>query len=196
MCEIICVTNRHLCDGDFLDKIKTIAYEKRASKIILREKDLGEEEYKTLAIEVMRICDDNNITCILHNFYKTAIELNANGLHLPLHVLEKMTYEENKVVRNKFRYLGASCHSVEEAVKALNLGCTYIVAGHVFQTDCKKDLPPRGLGFLKNVCDSVDIPVYAIGGINGENMGLTISAGATGVCMMSGFMRTFAGEEN
>jgi thiamine-phosphate pyrophosphorylase len=100
-----------------------------------------------------------------------------------------MTYEENLKARNSFRYLGASCHSVEDAVKAERLGCTYITAGHIFATDCKKGVPPRGLEFLKEVCESIDIPVYAIGGINSENMNLTIEAGAKGVCIMSGFMR-------
>ena len=65
-----------------------------------------------------------------------------------------------------FKVIGTSVHSVEDAIKAEQLGATYMTAGHIFATDCKKGLPPRGLDFLKNVCDAVEIPVYAIGGIN------------------------------
>lgn len=65
-----------------------------------------------------------------------------------------------------FNVIGTSVHSVEDAIKAEQLGATYMTAGHIFATDCKKGLPPRGLDFLKNVCDAVLIPVYAIGGIN------------------------------
>jgi thiamine-phosphate pyrophosphorylase len=189
MCDVICVTNRSLCSGDFLEKIREIAVGKKASKIILREKDLSEDEYRALAKEVLKICDEYGIICILHNFYNTALELNADGLHLPLHVFENMTDEERSLIRNKFKYLGASCHSAGDALKAVSMGCTYIVAGHIFATDCKKGIPPRGLGFLREICGSVDIPVYAIGGINSENMRDTIEAGAKGVCIMSGLMK-------
>lgn len=78
----------------------------------------------------------------------------------------------------------------EEAIEAQKLGATYISAGHIFATDCKKDLPPRGLEFLKEVCNSVTIPVYAIGGIklSDVQMDEIIKCGAKGGCIMSGMM--------
>ena len=84
--------------------------------------------------------------------------------------------------------IGVSCHSVEDAVAAEERGCTYITAGHVFDTDCKKGLPGRGLEFLQKVCKSVSIPVYAIGGIGSENINAVRAAGAAGACVMSGTM--------
>ena len=88
-----------------------------------------------------------------------------------------------------FEVIGVSTHSVEQAKKAKKLGASYITAGHVFVTDCKKGLAPRGIGFLKDVCENVDIDVYAIGGISENNMDECIDAGARGVCMMSEFMK-------
>ena len=67
-------------------------------------------------------------------------------------------------------------------------GCTYITAGHVFETDCKKGLPGRGVDFLRNVCAAVDIPVYGIGGIDADNIALVRDAGARGACLMSSLM--------
>ena len=93
--------------------------------------------------------------------------------------------EEKKA---RFSVLGASCHSVEDAVEAEKLGCTYLTAGHVFATDCKRGLPGRGLDFLKAVCQSMSIPVYAIGGISPENIADVRKAGAAGACVMSGLM--------
>ncbi len=87
-----------------------------------------------------------------------------------------------------FSHLGASCHSVDDAREAEALGCTYITAGHIFATDCKRGIPPRGLSFLTDVCHSVHIPVYAIGGINSSNLSLAVRAGAAGICIMSGAM--------
>lgn len=190
--NIVCVTNRKLVKAyeengsflPFLEKIKEAA-KKKPAFIILREKDLSPDDYKELAKKVFEICDGEKLSCVLHYFYREAIELGAKKIHLPLHILEDMTEDEKKC----FDVIGVSTHSVEDARRAKELGASYITAGHVFATDCKKGLAPRGLQFLADVCDSVDIDVYAIGGISENNMKQCISRGAKGVCMMSGFMR-------
>ena len=184
MSDIICVTNRNLCKEDFLKRIEKIAVAHPAG-IILREKDLTKEEYRNLAKQVLQICEKHQVSCILHSFTDEAIELSAEAVHIPLSILREMTEEQ----RSRFKVLGASCHSLEEALEAERLGCTYIIAGHIFATDCKKGLPGRGLDFLKSICENVSIPVYAIGGINGENIADVRNAGAKGACVMSGFMQ-------
>ena len=80
-------------------------------------------------------------------------------------------------------------HSSEEARQAEALGASYIIAGHIYATNCKEGIPPRGLRYLKEVCDSTGLPVYAIGGITPRNMAEVLAAGAAGGCMMSGFMK-------
>lgn len=184
MCKrVLCVTNRLLCRGDFLKQIEALA-KAQPKGIILREKDLTASEYKDLAKAALEICERYGTTCILHSFADIGTELGAAALHLPLPLLRKLPPSK----RSGFTTLGASCHSVEEAKEAEALGCTYIIAGHVFDTDCKKGLAGRGLEFLKQVCDSVTLPVYGIGGINEGNAKQVISAGAKGVCVMSGAM--------
>ena len=69
------------------------------------------------------------------------------------------------------------------------LGATYVVAGHIFETDCKKGLEPRGLNFIKELSSILTIPIFAIGGINEENSNLVLNSGAYGVCMMSSLMK-------
>lgn len=184
MSDILCVTNMSLCQEDFLIRIDKIAREKPQA-IILREKNLSENEYRELAVNVMEICRKYGTACILHSFVRTAINLKADSIHLPLPVLRQMNQEK----KTKFSVIGASCHSVQDAIEAEKLGCTYITAGHIFDTDCKKDLPGRGLDFLSNVCESVSIPVYAIGGISHDNFADVRQAGAKGACVMSGIMR-------
>ncbi|MBQ7944569.1 MAG: thiamine phosphate synthase [Lachnospiraceae bacterium] len=182
--SVFCVTNRKLCEEDFLTRIERIAKAKPRG-IILREKDLSREEYKILAKEVMFICEKYNVSCILHSFVDVAIELQARAIHLPLDRLLQLRDDE----KAKFKVIGASCHSMQDAIRAKEAGCTYIVVGHIFETDCKKGLAGRGLGFLQEVCECVDIPVYAIGGITSENIGSVREVGAVGVCIMSGLMR-------
>lgn len=183
MSDIICVTNRKLCKGNFIERVETIA-QTRPKAIILREKDLSEKEYRDLAEKVTEICKKYDILCILHSFTETAVDLKADGLHVPLPRLREIN-ERQKMC---FDYIGTSCHSLEEAKEAERLGCTYLIAGHIFTTGCKKGVPPRGLGFLEKICGRVTIPVYAIGGISHKNLASVKEAGALGGCVMSGLM--------
>ncbi len=182
MYNILCVTNRKLCSGDFTGRIREIGNAGPCG-IILREKDLTEQEYAVLAENVIKACGNSRTKIILHTYYKTAMELGCKNLHMPLPLLRDMPDREY------FTTLGASCHSVSQAKEAQALGCTYITAGHVFDTDCKKGMPGRGLVFLSEVCQSVSIPVFAIGGINDKNVSSVVNSGAYGACVMSSVMQ-------
>ena len=183
MSDILCVTNRTLCRDDCLLRLEEIAKCKPAG-IILREKDLAEAAYKSLAAQVLDICQQYQVLCILHGFLPVALELKAAAIHLPLAALRQLYPISNL----RFPYIGTSCHSVAEALEAEKLGCTYVIAGHIFATDCKKGLAPRGLDFLKEVCASVSLPVYAIGGVDGTRIASIRQAGAAGACCMSSLM--------
>ena len=183
MSDILVVTNRALCQEEFYTRLERIAKAKPAG-IILREKDLRPEEYKAFAVHALEICTRQGVPCILHTFWQVARSLGADKLHMPLPLLRQMETGE----RERFSVLGASCHSAEDALEAQALGCTYITAGHIFATDCKQDLPGRGLDFLRQVCQSVDLPVYAIGGIASENIDAVRHTGAAGACVMGSAM--------
>ncbi len=184
MSDIICVTNRALCAGDFLKRIERIAATHPAA-IVLREKELTPDAYQELAEQVLRICKSYEVPCILHSFAEVAEKLAAEALQLPLPALRELSSDMKK----KLRILGTSCHSVQDALEAERLGCTYLIAGHIYATDCKKGLPGRGIGFLREVCERVSIPVYAIGGITPENIKEVRRIGAAGACVMSGLMQ-------
>lgn len=179
--DVICVTNRKLCKGDFLKQIRTIAQAK-PKYIILREKDMTNDEYVCLARKVIEICNSTETKLICNTFIEAAEAVKAHGIHLPLSLAEKSTYTTKP--------LGISVHSLEDAIKATNLGADYIIYGHIFATDCKKGLEPRGVESLQNICSTVNTPVYAIGGITPENATLAKSAGAAGVCLMSSLMQS------
>ena len=155
-----------------------------ARAVILREKDLDAQRYQDLAEQVLPLCEKHGVRCILHSHPHTAMALGAKALHLPLPLLRELPESQ----RNFFEILGASCHSLEDVQEAQHLGCTYVTLGHIFATDCKKGLPPRGLSLLRNVCAASFIPVYAIGGICPENVDSVREAGAAGACLMSSLM--------
>ena len=179
--KILAVTNRRLSQEKFLDRIEKLA-KTAINGIILREKDLSESEYEALAKEVLLICRHYKKECILHSFPDAALRLDAKKIHLPL--WQAAEYENLKC----FKQVGVSIHSVQEAKQAQELGAAYVTAGHIFMTDCKANLPPRGLPFLKEVCANVSIPVFAIGGIDDNNLERVLNAGAAGVCFMSSMM--------
>ena len=183
MSDILIVTNRALCRGDFYTRLE-LAAKAGPAGIILRERDLPPEAYKIMAAQAMEICARYGVPCILHTFREAALDLGADRLHMPLPLLRRMGEGE----RRQFAILGASCHSVEDALEAQALGCRYIPAGHVFDTACKEGLPGRGLDFLRGVCQAVAIPVYAIGGISPGNISAVRQTGAAGACVMSSAM--------
>ena len=176
MYKIISVTNRKMCP-DFLDRVREMS--ESGVEIILREKDLSETEYEKLAAEIMKITPE--IT--FHTYVNAARRLGCKKIHLPMPI-----FREKYAELTNFKIIGASVHSADEAEEAENLGASYVTAGHIFATDCKKGVPPRGLEFLAKLCGRVKIPVYAIGGIDTENAKSAIDAGAAGVCFMSGLM--------
>lgn len=185
MFKVICITDRKAVGCGFLRQIERIA-QAGPDAIILREKDLPENEYAKSAAEVLDICREMQVRCILHTYIFTAAAQRADGIHLPLPQLR----DRHSGARQHFSVIGCSAHSTEEALEAQALGATYITAGHVFPTDCKKGLAPRGLPFLRRVCESVSIPVYALGGIGPDNAQECLQAGAAGICMMSEFMKS------
>lgn len=180
--EVLAVSSRKLCGDGFLTQLEKTA-RARPAWIILREKDLCEKDYTALARSVLEICGRYRVRCILHTFVGAAISLDCKAIHLPLAVLREKTGR-----LGFFETVGVSVHSPQEAAEAEGLGASYVTAGHIFATDCKKGLAPRGLSFLKSVAESVDIPVYAIGGMTPRNLKPAIENGARGVCVMSGFM--------
>lgn len=182
--KTICVTNRHLAVRPFLEQMKQVL-RKAPDAVILREKDLSGAEYAALLGQLAPLCAGTKTKLIAHSFWQEAAAQKMDALHMPLAAFLRMSEAEKR----RFSVRGVSVHSVEDALLAQKNGATYLTAGHIFATDCKKDLPPRGLFFLHEVCRAVDIPVYAIGGICQENAPFCIREGAAGVCVMSGFMK-------
>lgn len=180
---MLVITNRKLCKGDFLNQIEKIARE-RPKGIILREKDLSEDEFEMLATECLEICKKYDVSFGINQRVEIAKKLQVPWLHLSVADFKNLSIDK----KNCFEKIGVSIHSVKEAAEMAQLGADYLIAGHIYLTDCKKGIPARGLSFLREVCNSVAIPVFAIGGICVERVQEVLENGATGVCVMSGIM--------
>ena len=195
------ITNRKLCENENLEKqIEKIfsAYKRKiiledfeVVALILREKDLYKNEYLKLVEKIYPICQKYRIDLILHQNYDLNLDekYNIGGIHLSYDSFKSLNKNIREGLIKKYKKIGVSIHSIDEAKEVEMLGATYIVAGHIFKTDCKKDLEPRGLKFIQELSSTLTIPIFVIGGINEKNSHLVINSGAFGVCMMSSLMK-------
>ena len=195
------ISNRKLCENENLEKqIKKIfsAYEKKIIlknfdivALTLREKDLDKNEYLKLIEEIYPICQKYKINLILHQNYDLNLDdkYNIEGIHLSYSIFKSLNQNIKAELIKKYKRIGVSIHSLDEAKEVESLGASYVVAGHIFETDCKKGLEPRGLKFIKDLSSALSIPIFAIGGIDEKNSQSVINNGAFSICMMSTLMK-------
>ena len=100
MFDLLCLTDRTLCREPFLDRVAAIAAARPAA-LILREKDLPEDQYQALAAQVMSLCRQAGVPCILHTFVGAARALGARAIHLPLPVLRTLSAGERDPAKPK-----------------------------------------------------------------------------------------------
>jgi Thiamine monophosphate synthase len=203
--KIFIVTNRHLIEkGNIYDVIEKCAL-KGADGVILREKDLSYDSLKKMAEGIKNITDKYNIPLIINGNIDVAKNVNAYGFHTGVDEFRRMSpmsqvisnHEEKEGLGCTFAtfrareydsqklVLGVSVHSSDEAIEAEKLGANYIIAGHIFETECKPGLKARGIEFIQKVCKSVRIPVIAIGGITPNNLNEVLNTEVFGVAVMS-----------
>lgn len=186
---LIAVTDSASCLRPLPEQIERLTRltQQRPQAVILRAKDIDRTAYRTLAKSAQQLCTAASLPLILHSDWQLARELGVNRLHLPLALLHQMPACE----RAHFTWLSTSVHSVDEALEAQSLGASLLIAGHIYATQCKAGLAPRGLRFLHEVCKTVQLPVYAIGGIGFDKAqhAELLAQGASGACVMSAYMR-------
>lgn len=179
---LTCVTHRRLCSDDFLTRLDRIASQ-HPYAIVLREKDLCEADYEALARDCLAICQQYGVPLQINTYIDVARRIGCGGVHLPFSLLMA---HQNEL--GDFDRVGVSLHSPEEAAQLAGTPATYVQAGHVFPTDCKAGVPPRGLSFLTEVCQATTLPVFGIGGITAQRYPAVLKTGAAGACIMSGLM--------
>ena len=125
----------------------------------------------------------------VHNFADFALRAGERNLWLPLGVLRSFSAARGaEFLRANFKKLIASCHSEAEAREALELGASAICLSHIFATDCKAGLMPKGLNLIRAVREFFAGEIYALGGITPRNFASVLRAGADRIAVMSSAM--------
>lgn len=181
MTKLFLITNRRLVkEGSFFSRIER-AVAGGIDSIILREKDLSYEELLPIAKEIKDSVKKEGTQLIVNANLEVAEAISAEGYHIGYE-----TFMKNKPSFDGL--VGVSVHSLEEAIEAEKQGANYLLASHVFETNCKAGLEPKGLAFIELILSRVKIPVIALGGINLENVRSVVSLGVEGIAIMSGIM--------
>lgn len=198
------VTDRHLLrsqqpsgaasTGDLLVRIER-AVAAGVDWIQIREKGLPARELLELtrrAIAVTRGGANTRARIIVNDRLDVAIAARAAGVHLggdSIPLAEAVQWCRAGNAPPDFM-VGASCHHVQEAIAAERAGGNYIFFGPVYETPAKMKFgAPQGVDKLAEVCRNVQIPVLAIGGIDEENTGTCVRAGATGIAAIRLFQQ-------
>lgn len=155
----------------------------------LREKELSDEEFLKEAIEIKELCRRYGVPFIINDNVDIALKCGADGIHTGQSDMD--CHKVRELVGDNL-IIGISAQTVEQAIEAEKNGADYLGVGAVFSTSTKLDADSVSLSILKEICESVSIPVVAIGGISEENMLLLKGSKIDGVALVSAI---FAAED-
>lgn len=180
------VTNRYQDSLEsFLEKVET-ACRSGVTIIQLREKNLTTNQYYQLAKQVKEITDAYQVPLIIDDRLDICLAVDAAGLHigddeLPVSVARK--------VLGPKKILGVTAKTVKRALEAETSGADYLGTGAIFPTRTKENAPITLISTLKTICQTVAIPVVAIGGLTSENIDQLAETGIAGVAVVRDLMQ-------
>jgi thiamine-phosphate pyrophosphorylase len=176
------ITDRKVTRSPLPEAVR-LALEGGVKAIQLREKDLPVRELLALAQELRSITREFGAKLFINDRVDIAIAVGADGVHLGH---QSMPVEAVRKIVGKGMLIGVSTHSLDEAKAAQAGGADFITFGPIFETPSKAKLgSPVGPKAIRSVKNEINIPIYALGGINSGNMLQPMSAGADGISMIS-----------
>ena len=154
-----------------------------ASIVQLREKQLDGTDLRLLAQRVQAVCREFSVPFIINDDVRLAVELQADGAHVGA---SDMAVAEARALLGPDKIIGATAKTVEQARAAEKAGADYLGSGAIFGTTTKKDAKPMSSELLREICESVKIPVVAIGGIEAGNISRLRGLPVAGAAVVSG----------
>ena len=155
------------------------------SVVQIREKTADTLDFYNLALKVKEITTKHDVPLIINDRVDVALAVDADGVHVGQ---SDMPCDITRALVGPDKIVGVSAATIEEAKKAESDGADYIGAGAVFPTATKDDAPKITKKDLKEIADSINIPVVAIGGINLDNASQLTDTGIKGLSVVSAIM--------
>ena len=180
------VTNRYQDSlENFLEKVET-ACRSGVTIIQLREKNLTTNQYYHLAKQVKEITDAYQVPLIIDDRLDICLAVDAAGLHIGD---DELPVSVARQVLGPKKILGVTAKTVKRALEAETSGADYLGTGAIFPTTTKENAPITLISTLKTICQTVAIPVVAIGGLTSENIDQLAATGIAGVAVVRDLMQ-------
>ena len=177
------VTDRHwLQEGETLYSQVEQALQGGVTFVQLREKHLDKEAFLAEARDIKALCRKYNVPFVINDEVDIALAVDADGVHVGQ---DDMEAGDVRAKLGPDKIIGVSAHTVEEALRAQERGADYLGAGAVFPTGSKADAGDMSHETLQAICEAVDIPVIAIGGITRSNVKKLSGRGLCGIAVIS-----------
>lgn len=176
------VTDRSWLNGETLYSQVEKALKGGATFVQLREKELDREHFLEEAKELKELCRKYNVPFVINDDVEIALAMDADGVHVGQSDMEAGD------VRAKLgpdKIIGVSAQTVEQALLAQERGADYLGVGAVFATTSKDNAAKLSHETVKAICEAVDIPVIAIGGISRDNVAQLAGNGLCGIAVIS-----------
>lgn len=183
------VTDRTWLNDDTLYEQVEKAIKGGVTFVQLREKKLDEESFLDEALEIQKLCRKYNIPFVINDNVEIAKKINADGVHVGQ---SDMGAANVRDILEDDKIIGVSVQTAEQAVLAEKQGADYLGVGAVFPTGSKADAEDVSYETLKAICEAVNIPVVAIGGISTGNVLKLKGSGISGIAVISAI---FAAED-
>ena len=181
--RLYAVTDRRwLKEGETLVTRTEEAIDGGVTFVQLREKDLDEENFEREGRELKELCRKRGVPFVINDNVELAAKLDADGVHVGQSDMEALDVRR---IIGEDKILGVSAQTVEQAVTAEKHGADYLGVGAVFPTGSKDDAAEVSYDTLRAICDTVKIPVIAIGGITEENVTELSKSGICGIAVIS-----------
>lgn len=185
-CSLYLVTDSTgLEEKEFLNIIEE-ACKSGVTLVQLREKDKSGREYLNLAFKVKEITDKYNIPLIIDDRIDIAIAVDSAGVHLGQ---SDINIKYARKILGKDKIIGATAKTVNQAKEAVEEGADYLGVGAIYPTTTKVKTVITDIKTLNEICDKVDIPVVAIGGLNEENCNILNKSKISGIAVVSAIMK-------
>ena len=183
MLRLYAVTDRSWVGTQTLAQQVEQALRGGATCVQLREKELNDTDFLAEAKELKILCTRYRVPLIINDNVELALKVDADGVHVGQ---EDMDAQDVRSLIGPDKILGVTAKTVEQAQRAQRNGADYLGSGAVFGSTTKRNAKPMSMELLKSICQSVTIPVVAIGGIHRGNIASLAGTGIRGAAVVSG----------
>ena len=183
--RLYAITDRKLIQSSLGEDIAA-AVKGGAGLIQLREKNVTEDEYIAYAREALAVCRSLGARLIINDSVSVCAAAGADGVHLGQGDADP---KEARRILGGNAIIGVTAKTAEQAQRAEADGADYLGSGAVFGTSTKADAVKMDIETLREIAATVSIPVYAIGGINAENISQLRGSGIYGAAVVSGIFK-------